>query len=477
MTLLPDMDATIAAIATPPGAGAIGIVRLTGSQSREIFKGLWISSVVSVDKMETHRFYYGKLAKMGPETPHLSPDIHSPQPPIIDEIMAVFFAGPRSYTGEDMVELYCHGGPVVLHEVLAACLAAGARPAEPGEFTRRAFLNGKMDLAQAEAVAGLIHASSEAARRNATDQIEGRLSSVICRTMESLTELRAYVEATIDFPEEDIEMIARAGVVERLAPIRHHLSQLSATYAAGRLLSDGVRVVLVGAPNVGKSSLMNTLLGHDRSIVHEVPGTTRDYVDAVWNLRGIPVHLTDTAGLRDGTEEVECIGIARSRQKMDEAEWVILVCDGSRALFPEEGAMIADLDTSRTAVLINKSDLPMVTSPETICAHRPGIFCTAVSARTGDGVAVLESGLLARIQGNGPQEIEGVTVSALRHKQALDRSIAALTEAAHCVTLTASAEFVAHHLAQASQALGEIVGEVTTDDLLGKIFSKFCIGK
>lgn len=474
---MPHFNDTITAIGTPAGVGAIGIVRLSGPESRAVLNRLWISSVVSVDKMETHRFYYGKLAKTDGKTPLNRPDIHSASAPIIDEIMAVFFASPRSYTGEDMVELYCHGGTVVVQEVLAACVDAGARLAAPGEFTQRAFVNGKMDLAQAEGVAGVIHATSEAARRNATDQLTGRLSAVIRRAMESLTALRAFVEATIDFPEEDIEMIAHAGVVERLAPIRHHLTQLAETYAAGRLLSDGVRAVLVGAPNVGKSSLMNTLLGHDRSIVHDVPGTTRDYVDAIWNLNGIAVHLTDTAGLRDGTEAVERIGIERSRQKMDEADVVMMVCDGTRALDSDEEAMLATLETARGVVVINKRDLPMMTTVETLRTQRPDLLAVAVSAHTGAGVPELAAQLLAKVQGTGPKDVEGVTISALRHKQALERSLAALTAAEACVTANGSAEFIAHHLTEASAALGEIVGEVTTDDLLGQIFSTFCIGK
>jgi tRNA modification GTPase len=387
--------------------------------------------------------------------------------------MAVFFAGPHSYTGEDMMEIYCHGGPVVVREVLAACVAAGARLAEPGEFTKRAFLNGKIDLAQAEAVAGVIHATSESARRNAIDQLSGRLSRVIHNAMESLTDLRAFVEATIDFPEEDIEMIAHAGIQERLAPIRCHLMRLSATYTAGRLLSDGARVVLVGAPNVGKSSLMNALLGHDRSIVHPIPGTTRDYVDAAWNLQGVVVHLTDTAGLRDADEGVEKIGITRSREKMDGADLVLMVCDGSRILREGEQAQISQLDPVRSLVVINKCDL--MTSRLSSVHPVPGGI--VVSARTGEGLDALQETLLKKLQGDGPREIEGVPISALRHRQALDRAVAALTAAEGCVTAGQSAEFVAHHLSQASAALGEVVGEVTTDEVLGKIFSSFCIGK
>ncbi len=480
---------TITAVATPPGVGAIGIVRLSGSESRQILERLWISSVISVDKMETHRFYYGKVSKCTPKTEAFSPDIHmDKQPhsggegeaptalpmegatraPIIDEVMAVYFAGPRSYTGEDMVEIYCHGGTVVVQEVLAACVEGGARLADPGEFTRRAFLNGKLDLAQAEAVAGVIHATSESARRNATHQLSGRLSTVIQQAMQSLTELRAYVEATIDFPEEDIEMIAHAGVVERLHPIRHHLSQLASTYTSGRLLSEGARVVMVGAPNVGKSSLMNALLQQDRSIVHDVPGTTRDYVDALWNVNGIRVQLTDTAGLRDADESVEKIGIERSRQKMDEADVVMMICDGSRELSRDEQVMVEQLDVARSLVVVNKCDLTV---------RYPVPNGIPVSARTSEGLDVLQSALLEKLQGDGPTDVEGVTISALRHKDALDRAVTALTEATQCVTAGYSAEFIAHHLTQASQALGEIVGEVTTDDVLAQIFSKFCIGK
>lgn len=458
------IDDTIAAIATPPGVGAIGIVRLTGPRSRAILNGLWVSGQITGDKFETHRFYYGKVVNPSPKNTPLSPDIHN----VIDCVMVVYFASPRSYTGEDMVEVYCHGGSVVVQEVLAACVTAGARLAHPGEFTRRAFLNGKMDLAQAEAVAAVIHAGSESARRNATMQLAGRLSQVIHHAMSSLTELRAYVEATIDFPEEDIEMIAHAGIVERLLPIRARLSQLAATYTAGRLLQDGARVVLVGAPNVGKSSLMNALLGQDRSIVHHVPGTTRDYVDAAWNLEGIAVHLTDTAGLRDASETVEQIGVERSRLKMSEADLTLMVCDGTRPLFDAEREMMTRRDPARSLVVINKCDLSVVSRPPN------GV---EVSAHTGEGLDELKSQVVALLQGTGPRDVEGITISALRHKQALDRAIAELTQAQDCVSTRRSAEFVAHHLTRAGHCLGEVVGEVTTDDVLGEIFSKFCIGK
>jgi tRNA modification GTPase len=325
-----------------------------------------------------------------------------------------------------------------------------------------------MDLAQAEAVAAVIHAGSEVARRNAAEQLAGRLSHVIRDAMTQLTSLRAFVEATIDFPEEDIEMIAHAGIMERLSPIRARLEQLAQTYDAGRLLTNGARVVLVGAPNVGKSSLMNALLRKDRAIVHEAPGTTRDYVDAEWSLGGIAVRLTDTAGLRDGAGDVETIGIERSRDRMEEADLVLMVCDGSRPLMAEEAAMLRELDAARCLVVINKRDLPM----QDLC-----LSGVSVSARTGDGLAALKAAILHQLQGRGPQDSEGVTISALRHKQALDRATTALAAGAEQVTARASAEFVAHHLTQASRALGEIIGEVTTDELLGEIFSRFCIGK
>lgn len=466
-------DDTITAIATPIGVGAIAVLRLSGPQARQVFQGLWISSAVSVENFETHRFYYGKLAFSRTENGHFSPDIHR----IIDTVMAVYFAPPRTYTGEEMVEISCHGGAVVVQEILAACLAAGARLATPGEFTRRAFLNGKLDLAQAEAVADVIHASSETARMRATEQLAGRLSLWIRRHMTTLTELRAFVEATIDFPEEDIEMIAHAGIAERLDPLRAQLQQLSATYQSGRLLRDGVRLTLVGAPNVGKSSLMNQLLGEERSIVHERPGTTRDYVDAIWNLEGIAVQVTDTAGLRDGNDEVEQLGIQRSRDKMQTADWVLLVCDGSRPLQADEQRMLQELQPGRALVVVNKNDLSLVTSAQTIQALSPQLAVVSVSARSGDGVTDLQNSLVQAMQGSGPRDVEGIAISNLRHKQALDQAIVHLTQAAHDVRERRSAEFVAHHLTKATQALGEIVGDVSTDDLLAVIFSRFCIGK
>lgn len=444
---------TICAIATPPGMGGIGIVRVSGRNASRVLKKVWRGRV-DVERFESHKMYFGNVAD-------------------IDTALAVIMKRPRSYTGEDVVEISSHGGPAVLEQILDACRTAGARPAEPGEFTKRAFLNGKMDLAQAEAVADLISATSETAAKLARMQLEGRLSGEIGTIIKELTELRAFVEASIDFPEEDVEFIKKEGVETKLAKIQKRISELALTYDEGRILHDGVRVSIVGRPNVGKSSLFNSLVGRERAIVHHVSGTTRDLVTETIKIRGLAFHLTDAAGLRESDHEVERIGIEKARGSISDADIVLLVLDGSQPASGEDLKIYNVLDPQRTIVCINKSDLPRRIEFDAKGFHSGGVFFSALS---GEGIGPLKEMLFQRSR-HKRRPAEGIIITSARHRAALDKASNAVLNAIKAAKEEGSTEFVAHHLAQAHEFLGEITGEAGGEAVLNEIFSRFCIGK
>ena len=420
---------TIVAIATAPGQGGVGIVRMSGPLAHSILKKLWTSRDNSVGNLETHRLYYGKIAD--------------------DPALIVWMKAPHSYTGEDVVEIQAHGSRLLLEKIVALCLKEGAKPAGPGEFTERAYLNGKLDLAQAEAVADVIAASSEAGLKIAQEQ---------------LLELRAFVEAAIDFPEEEIEMIRAAQIAERLAPIQQRVRALIESYAIGKTYRDGVTVVLAGKPNSGKSSLLNALLGIDRAIVHHEPGTTRDVIEESVQWKGFLFRLIDTAGVRESDHPVEAMGVARAHEWIEKADIVLWLVDGS-----EQEPEVPTVDP-KTIILVNKSDLAQKLRSD---------FCSflQVSAKTGEGLDHLRQRLVQHIRQKNSQEGEGVVITKMRHKEALDNSDLALSKAQKTLENGLSSEFVAQHLKEANQALGTIIGEVSTENLLDTIFSKFCIGK
>jgi tRNA modification GTPase len=447
---MPDAEAaagrvpdTIAAIATPPGRGAIGIVRVSGARAPEIARRL----IGVLPAARRARFAGARDA----------------QGRALDEGLALYFPEPRSYTGEHCFEFHGHGGTVVLHAVLAACLDAGARLAEPGEFTRRAFLNGRMDLAQAEAVADLIDAASTEAARSAMRSLAGEFSAAVRALGRQLVELRALTEATLDFPEEEVDALHREDAAARLARLRAALDELLARSREGSLLRAGINVVLAGRPNVGKSSLLNRLAGEERAIVTPIPGTTRDALRETILIEGVPLNLVDTAGLRDARDEVERLGVERAQRELARADLVLAVHDctapGARAL----GAPAA---AARIAVY-NKIDLaPGFVAP---AGEHPAV---CVSARTGQGIDALRHAILqaAGWRSHG----ESVYLARERHLRALQaaaRHLASAGEQGH------RWELFAEELRLAHQALGAITGEYTADELLGEIFSRFCIGK
>jgi len=446
---LKDGGDTIAAVATPPGRGGIGIVRVSGPASRAIAQG--VIGKLPVPRLATHSPF---RAADGSE---------------IDAGLALFFPAPHSYTGEDVLELQGHGGPVVMRELLRRCLELGARMAEPGEFTRRAYLNDRLDLAQAESVADVIDAASVEAARSAVRSLAGVLSRRVHALVDALVELRVHVEACIDFPDEEIDPADRTWQDARLLSLRGELAALLEDARQGAVLREGLTVVLAGRPNVGKSSLLNRLAGEDVAIVTPVAGTTRDYVRATVSLEGVPIHLVDTAGLRAASDEVERIGVERTWRAIEEEAGAALFIEDALGASGEDMALLARLPASLPrARVVNKVDLT---------GEAPGRIDSAagtvlkVSAKTGAGLEALRAWLLD-LAGWKPHG-EDLFVARERHLVALREASAALSRAAS----TQAFEFKSEELRLAQAALGRITGEVSADQLLGEIFSRFCIGK
>jgi tRNA modification GTPase len=444
---------TIVAAATPPGRGGVGVVRLSGPAAQRI------ATVVLGTLPPARRAVFAAFR----DAEHQS----------IDAGLALFFPGPHSYTGEDVVEFHGHGGPVILDTLIARLVALGARRANPGEFTQRAFLNDKLDLAQAEAVADLIDAGSREAARAAMRSLQGEFSTMIQVLTGAVIELRTHVEAAIDFPEEELDFLADPALAERLATVRQHFAAVTRSAGQGRLLRDGMTVVLAGAPNAGKSSLLNRLAGYDAAIVTAVPGTTRDVLRERIHVDGMPLHILDTAGLRVALDAVEEEGIRRAQLEMARADRVLFVIDGAqdptaRAYRELAGTLPAQVPVT---LVYNKAD---VMDASAISAP-PGVPRIEVSALTGQGLDSLRAHLKSSM---GYFTLESGSVSARqRHIEALDRARASVEEAARVLKETRAGELVAQELRAAQRALDEIGGEFTNEDLLGRIFSSFCIGK
>ncbi|MDR2365813.1 MAG: tRNA uridine-5-carboxymethylaminomethyl(34) synthesis GTPase MnmE [Zoogloeaceae bacterium] len=449
----PAAPRTIAAIATAPGRGGVGIVRVSGEN---------LSALAQALSGRPPRPRRADLARF-----------RADDGGVIDSGLILYFPAPASFTGEDVLELHGHGGPVVMRLLLARCLELGARLAEPGEFTRRAFLNGKLDLAQAEAVADLIDASTAAAARSAVRSLQGEFSRAIHALVEELVELRALVEATLDFPEEEIDFLGAADVLPRLARLDARLKEVRAKARQGRLLQSGLQVALIGQPNVGKSSLLNRLAGEELAIVTEVPGTTRDALRSVIQIEGIPLHVIDTAGLRETRDEVEKIGIARAWKSVEEADLALLLLDARAGLTAADRAILEKLPAHLPRITVkNKIDLTGE-APE---RHPEGADTTlSISAKTGAGMDLLRQSLLEIA---GWQTGEDVFTARERHLRALSAGAEHLAKARReAETAPPALELFAENLRLAQNALSKITGEFTADDLLGEIFGRFCIGK
>lgn len=454
---------TIVAVSTPPGEAGISVIRMSGDRAISI-----VERVFRVEsgkpKWTSHRARKGWVY-----------DREEP----VDEVVCIFFRSPRSYTGEDVVELSCHGGSFVSRRIMELMIAEGARPAGPGEFTQRAFLNGKMDLAQAEAVAEIIRAKTEASRRVATYQLTGLLTARLNEMRERLIKANALLELELDFAEEDARFASREQLTEDLQDMAAALTTLRDSYDRGRVCKEGIRMVILGRPNVGKSSILNCLLERERAIVTEYPGTTRDTVEDVLDIEGILFTITDTAGIRCTPDPVEKEGIRRADTALSGSDLVLLVFDGSEALNADDEDVIRRVNASgkRVIALINKTDLANRIEIPALKKRVPGAEFLCVSARTMDGISALIDRLEASVLSGGFPHHGEVILTSLRHRDCVERAIDRIRFAESSLREGMSQEFVALDLRGALEAVGEITGETTDDDILNRIFSDFCVGK
>ena len=459
------LDDTIAAIATPRGEGGIGIVRISGVLAIPIVCKLFRSPrCISPSEFPTHTLNYGHIIDP------ISDDV-------VDEVMVGIMRAPKSYTTEDVVEFNCHGGIVPLQRVLELTLQAGARLAAPGEFTKRAFLNGRIDLAQAEAVVEVIKSKTDLARRVAIDVLTGRLSREVNALSDRLADLLAEVEASVDFPDEDLDFMATDAMSQTARLIQRDLTELLATASEGKILREGISVAIVGKPNVGKSSLLNALLQAERAIVTDIPGTTRDTIEESLNLEGIPIKLVDTAGIHETDDIVERQGVDRSRTYLDSADLVLMMFDASQALMDADFALLREANSRRTILILNKIDLPIVTLPVDLPPIVPQNRIVQTSVLFEKGIEQLKSVILQEVFGDTFPSGESPIVTNVRHYDALRRAEIALDHAIESLQGEMSPEFTAVDLRSSLDCIGEIVGKTTTDDILERIFSQFCVGK
>lgn len=451
------MEETIAAIATPPGPGGIAVLRISGRAALQIadaiFRGRGKPSA-----QRSHTLRHGLLMD-GEE--------------VVDEVLLAVMRAPRSYTAEDVVEISCHGGLVSARRALDLLVRSGARVAQPGEFTRRAFLNGRLDLTQAEAVADIIAAQTEGAQMAGLAQLQGRLYRQMQQAYDSLADALANVEARLDFPEEDLAPAARREIAEWARGAADFIVSLLATARQGRVLREGVRTVIVGKPNVGKSSLLNALLGEDRAIVSPIPGTTRDTIEEVANIGGVPLRIVDTAGIREHEDQLEEEGIRRTHAQLELAELVLLVLDVSRPLDARDRDLLQLCKGRPMIAVLNKTDLGTFLEAAALRDQT----CVAVSLKSGRGVEELKATIARHVlQGRANASFHEAAINA-RHQEALLRAAAALERARTAFQQRASLEIVAVDLREAMHAIGEVTGRTVTEDVLDRIFSKFCIGK
>lgn len=455
---------TIAAIATPAGAGGIGIVRISGSEAKPILTRLFRPH--KIRPTTSHQLSYGWLVDPATDRP-------------VDEVMAVYMQAPHSYTREDVVEIQCHGSYLVLQEILAVVLRAGAVLAAPGEFTKRAFLNGRIDLTQAEAVIELLQAKTNEGRQIAISQLQGALHDQITDIREALMEIRAVIEVAIDFPDEEVEIIKPLEMRNiLLGRVISPLEDLIGAAERGKIFREGISVVIMGRPNVGKSSLLNSLLREDRAIVTEIPGTTRDIIEEYLDIKGIPVRIIDTAGIRENAEIVEEMGIRKARQKQEEADLVLLVVDSAAELTDEDRALAASINSQTAILVLNKTDLIGEKDLQPYRDEFSEFSAVAISAKKNLALGDLEEAIFSKVCGGGENWEPGHgSVPNVRHLHSLAAALAAARELAGELAAGLPADLVAIEVQSALDHLADIIGETTTDDILEMIFTRFCLGK
>lgn len=458
-------EETISAVATAVGEGGIGIIRMSGKKASsildKIFKGKKVNNTAD---MQTQKMAYGNI--IDPENQKN-----------VDEVLALLMRGPNSYTREDVVEIHCHGGVVPLKQILALTLRYGARLAEPGEFTKRAFLNGRLDLAQAEAVIDIIRAKTDASLRMALGHLDGALSGKIRGIRDGILAMIANLEATIDFPEEDIEELTAQDVKKSVYVVLEEVDHLLATKETGRILREGLETVIIGKPNVGKSSLLNALLQEKRAIVTDVPGTTRDIIEEFVNIRGVPLKIVDTAGIRDTVDIVEKIGVEKTREYIGTADLILLLLDASRPLSAEDREVLTLLTGRQAIILVNKSDLPSQLDMDEVHTYVDDQHVIKISVMDGNGLSELEQLIVDMVYSGQVQEKEGAFINNLRQANLLEQAKGHLKAVVETVDNNMPPDCIVVDLRDAWDKLGEITGDTVGEDIIDQIFTKFCIGK
>ena len=446
------MERTIAAIATPYGVGGISVIRVSGSQAIDIVNKIFTKDISEVS---SHTVHYGYI-KVGEE--------------YIDEVLVTVMKGPKTFTGEDIVEIGTHGGILVTNKVLDACVVAGAELAEAGEFTKRAFMNGKIDLARAEAVIDLINSDSQIAEQNAVNQLRGGLTNAIENIRDSLVDLAAHMQVSIDYPDEDLEEITTEDILNTIKDSSEKVNNLIKSADDGRIIKDGIRTVIIGKPNVGKSALMNRLAGYEKAIVTDIAGTTRDMIEENISLAGIPIKLIDTAGIHDTSEEVEKIGVERSVKSIDGADLVLVILDGSKSIDDEDNLVIEKSEFTKRIVIANKSDVGVVGDAEKIAD-------VCISAKTGEGIDELTCLIKDMYKLGEISSKCGEIITNIRHKKALIDCFEALKRAEYAIESDIPQDLAAMDINIAIDSLGEITGETVSEDIVSAVFKNFCVGK
>lgn len=456
------MEDTIAAISTAYGEGGIGIIRISGENALSVLKDIF-KPLSGHDEFPSRKMVYGKVI--------------GEKGSIIDEALAVYMKGPKTYTAEDVVEINCHGSMVSLRKTLALVLRKGARIAEPGEFTKRAFLNGRLDLSQAEAVMDIIKAKTEKSFDVALSQLEGGISKKVKDIRKELLNILVNITVNIDYPDEDIEELTYEKLKKDIMSIGDMIGKLLSTASAGRMIKEGIRIAIVGKPNVGKSSLMNGLLRESRAIVTDIPGTTRDTIEESVSIKNIPIFLIDTAGIRETSDKVEKLGIEKSKEAFNNADFIIFILDGSEKLTGEDENIIEYLYNRNSLVLINKNDLGQIISKKDIEEKLPKATVVETSLIAGKGIKETEDIIENLVYGGKISQGESVMVNNIRHIELLQKSSDFLNDAYNMAEEGEALDFIEIDIKSAYEALGEIIGETVSDDIINEVFSRFCLGK
>lgn len=458
------LDDTIAAISTPIGAAGIGIVRISGKDAERIAQSIFKSKKnKKISESRNYAMLYGHILDK--------------QNVIVDEVLVSVMRGPHSFTGEDVVEINCHGGIIAVRKTLELVLNAGARPAEPGEFSKRAFLNGRIDLAQAEAIIDLINAKTEKGLQVAVSQLEGTLSGKIKLLSDELLGLMAQIEAGIDFPEHDIEEISRAHINTKTEAILQDIKKMIESTGTGRVFREGLRTVILGKPNVGKSSLLNALLKEKRAIVTDIPGTTRDVIEEIVNIKGIPLKIVDTAGIRETSDVVEKIGVEKTREASMDADLILLMIDASTGITENDRKLLPLLEGKKCLAIINKIDLKENYDDSQMEKFLGKYEVIEMSLVKGLGLEKLEDKIEELVYTGDVSSQDNMMVTNIRHKNSLERAAESLQHALSALNDQLPTDCIAIDLKAARDALGEITGETVGEDLVDQIFSRFCIGK